>query len=65
MACRGVLSSNQLRLWSNQISDIKPLVDNPGLGSGSIVDLRDNPLSEECINEHIPVLQARGVTVEY
>jgi len=29
------------------------------------VDLRENPLSEEAINEHIPALRARGVSVNY
>ena len=27
--------------------------------------LRDNPLSDQAINEEIPALQARGVRVEY
>jgi internalin A len=54
-------------LWlnDNQITDISPLVDNPGLGEGDDVILVNNPLSEESINQHIPVLQARGVNVEY
>ena len=50
---------------SNQVSDISPLVDNPGLGDIVIVWLRGNPLSEESVNEHIPALRARGVTVDY
>jgi len=40
-------------------------VDNTGLGEGDTVDLRDNPLSEESLNIHIPELRARGVTVDY
>ncbi|MYK19847.1 leucine-rich repeat domain-containing protein [Candidatus Poribacteria bacterium] len=55
----------ELRLESSQISDIAPLVANTGLGSGDIVDLRDNPLDEAATNTHIPALQARGVTVEW
>jgi len=54
-----------LLLHYNQISDISPLVDNTGLGEGDTVDLRDNPLSEESLNIHIPELRARGVTVDY
>ena len=32
-----------------------------GLGSGDLVDVRDNPLSTTSLNTHIPVLQDRGV----
>ena len=54
-----------LVLGGNSISDISPLVANTGLGSGDEVDLRSNPLSSTSINTHIPVLQDRGVTVEF
>ena len=54
-----------LGLMQNQISDISPLVDNPGLGEGDDVILVNNPLSEESVNVHILELEARGVTVEY
>jgi len=49
----------------NQIGDVKPLVDNTGLGDGDEVWLSENPLSEQSINEYIPALEARGVTVYY
>jgi len=62
-ALAGLTSLTWLGLGNNQISDISPLVDNPGLGEGDEVVLTDNPLSEESINEHIPELEARGVTV--
>jgi hypothetical protein len=52
-------------IMQNPISDISPLVDNPGLGEGDDVILVNNPLSEESINVYIPELEARGVTVEY
>jgi len=54
-------------LWlrGNQISDIKPLVDNSGLGGGDEVDLRSNPLSTTSLNTYIPQLEARGVIVSY
>ena len=61
----GLTSLEQLYLDDNQISDISPLVDNPGLGEGDRIDLRWNPLSEQSINEYIPELIARGVTVDY
>ena len=47
------------------ISDISPLVENTGLGQGSIVDVRGNPLSYVSLHTHIPELQSRGVTVHF
>ena len=49
----------------NQISDIKPLVDNSGLAAGDEVNLRGNPLSSTSLNTYIPILEARGATVYY
>jgi len=40
-------------------------VDNVGLGAGDQVTLAGNPLSEQSINEYIPALKARGVSVRY
>ena len=49
-------------LQNNQISDIKPLVDNPGLGIGdNIIYIYDNPLSDESILQYKPQLQSQGV----
>ena len=46
------------------VSDLSPLVENAGLrGEGSLIDLRDNPLSDVSINTHIPALRERGVRV--
>ena len=46
------------------VSDLSPLVENAGLrGENSLIDLRDNPLSDVSINKHVPVLQERGVRV--
>ncbi len=56
---------HSLSLYGNQIQDISPLVANTGLGEGDSVGLWDNPLSDQAINEQIPALQARGVTVHY
>jgi internalin A len=52
-----------LDLSGNQVSNISPLVDNPGLANGDTVDLRDNPLSAISISTYIPQLEARGVAV--
>ncbi len=54
-----------LYLWTNTISDLSPLVANTGLGSGDVVDVRENPLSATSINTHIPALQSRGVDVRF
>lgn len=64
-ALEGLTKLRWLYLGNNQISDISPLVDNPGLGEGDQVDLRDNSLSVQSMNEYIPELRARGVTVYY
>ena len=58
-------SLRMLWLPYNQIQDISPLVANTGLGKGDIVSLRGNPLSDLAINEQIPALEARGVSVHY
>ena len=59
----GLTRLKTLDLYDNSVSDLSPLVANMGLGSGSVVDLRGNPLSHSSLNIHIPTLQSRGVTV--
>ena len=54
-----------LYLWKNSISDISPLVANTGLGQEDTVSVPGNPLSDASINTYIPILQRRGVTVEF
>ena len=54
-----------LYLKNNNITDILPLVHNENFGEGDEIDLSNNPLSEQSINEYIPALEARGVTVVY
>ena len=61
----GLTSLTWLDLSGNQVSDVSPLVENEGLSEGDEVDLRDNPLSSDSINIHIPQLRARGVSVDY
>jgi hypothetical protein len=64
-ALAGLTNLTDLLLFSNQISDISPLVANPGIDSWAWVGLSENPLNCESIINHIPTLQARGVTVEW
>jgi hypothetical protein len=54
-----------INLYNNAIFDLSPLVKNTGLGSGDVVEVRNNPLSATSINTHIPVLQSRGVDVRF
>jgi internalin A len=52
-----------LDLSNNQISDIKPLVDNSGISNGDSIYLEGNHLSDTSISVYIPQLEARGVNV--
>ena len=51
-----------LYLDNNQITDLSPLA---GLTNLKRLELSKNPLSASSINNHIPALQNRGVTVEF
>ena len=61
----GLTNLRFLNLIANSISDLAPLVANMGLGSGDLVHVPNNPLSDTSLNTHIPALQARGVTVTF
>ena len=61
----GLTNLTELSLWGNSISDLSALATNTGLGSGDTVDAKGNPLSSVSIDTHIPVLQSRGVTVDF
>jgi Leucine-rich repeat (LRR) protein len=54
-----------LILSGNQISDISALVANVGISSGNMVNIQNNPLSQEAYGTFIPQLQARGVDVRF
>lgn len=54
-----------LDLQGNAISDIAPLLDNPGIGSGDQINLTCNPLSNESYDVYIPELENKGVTITY
>ena len=51
-----------LGLYGNQITDISALA---GLIKLTELDLKQNPLSASSINDHIPALQDRGITVAF
>jgi hypothetical protein len=54
-------------LDSNQISDISPLVDNPGIETDDDVDITNNQLDCEDPDtlEAIQTLEDRGVLLEH
>ena len=59
----GLVQLETLNLNNNEIVDIQPLLDNIGIGAGDEIQLKANRLSEISRNQHVPVLEARGVTV--
>ena len=61
----GLTRLSLLDLKNNLIQDVAPLVANTGLGEGDQVNLENNPLSTQALGEQIPVLEARGVEVQY
>ena len=64
-ALSSLTNLTDLYLSRNNISDLLPLVANTGLGSGDEVDVRNNPLSATSLNTHIPILQGKGVNVQF
>ena len=64
-AVTGLTNLTELNLSINFITDISPLVANTGLGNGDTIHVRANRLSDQSLFTHIPVLQSRGVTVEF
>ncbi len=54
-----------LYLSGNLISDISSLLNNPGIGSNTYIDLTNNPLNNDAVSIHIPELESRGVYVVY
>ena len=62
---RGLTELQTIELSSNEISDLSPLAANPGLASGDLVDVRNNPLSITSTGTHVPNLRARDVNVRF
>ena len=53
-----------LNLTNNQVSDILPLKENKGLGTGAVIYLQGNPLNDDSCKKYIPALEEQGVTVQ-
>ena len=64
-ALSGLTNLTSLSLSDNLVLDIAPLVANTGLGRGDEVYVRENPLSYPSITTYFPMLQSRGVAVEF
>ena len=62
---RDLTNLEWLRFVGNNITDLSPLVANTGLGERDWIDATENPLNRASIKTHIPILQGRGVTVEF
>lgn len=55
----------ELDLSHNEISDITPLIKNPGVNEGDTVDISNNPLNSKSIELYIPRLEKRGVELTW
>lgn len=53
----------ELDLEGNDITDIGPLVGNPGLGPGDKVILAGNPLSQTAKDTQLPVHRHSGAVL--
>jgi hypothetical protein len=52
-----------LAIGDNLVQDLEPLVNNPGLFTGSVIWAERDPLSDEALCSQVPSLEARGVIV--
>lgn len=58
-------SLTTLDLSGNSISDLTPLLKNPGLGTSDHLFLAGNPLTTDSVEAFIPLLAGRGVFIEW
>ncbi len=61
----GLMNLKAVQLSGNSISDLSPLAENQGIGDGTEIDVRENPLSYPSIQVYIPALQERGVEIDF
>ena len=59
----GLTELSSLALVGNEVVDVTPLADNPGLGAGDFVYLDQNQLACDSQQSRIEALRARGATV--
>lgn len=61
----GLIHLEELYLLDNEVQSLEALTDNDGIGSGDIVELRNNPLDTTACEVKVPMLEARGVEVRH
>jgi len=54
-----------LDLSYNEISDISPLIENPGINDGDSIDISNNPLNSKSIDFYILMLESKGAKVTW
>jgi internalin A len=54
-----------LYIDNNSISDISPLIINKRINEGNYINIENNSINSDAINTQIPMLEARGVEVDY
>ena len=59
----GLTSIKKLSIYGNQVTNLLPLVTNPGVGDGVELFLGANPLDDISLNTYIPVLENLGALV--
>ena len=62
-ALSNLVNLTTLYLPDNEIIDITPLIENTGIAGE--VNLKGNPLSNTTLSTQIPILVARGISVEH
>jgi len=60
-----LMNLSTLDLSNNKITDIFSLIENPELGADDNLYIGLNPLSQEALFVHIPILQSRGFSDLY
>ncbi|MBM3131411.1 MAG: leucine-rich repeat domain-containing protein [Chloroflexi bacterium] len=64
-ALSNLINLTELNLENNHLKDIAALTTNKGLGRKCTVDLRNNPLSNISVYQHIPLLEQKGAEVKW
>ena len=57
------MNIEKIRLEENALTDLTPLVQNPGIGAGDTVDISDNPLDCDTQAANLDALNNAGVVL--
>jgi len=58
----GLKNLKWLGIEGNMIRDLEPLVLNEGIGEGDVINIADNPLSDDARTRQLQLLEERGVS---